>query len=308
VQAPPQLSARFDVAAIAGELQRSAPYQRGHDARTLIKHSDLRLVLIALRAGGRLHQHRTEHRISVQTLSGHVQLGLPDGVVDLPAGQVLVLDRAVPHDLSASEDSVVLLCLSGEPRATPTRSDPFAALRVEHERFSKLIELIELQLDGFARGMDPDYELLQDIFFYLTHYPDRFHHPREDRILARLATRDPACQPLVDELAGHHREIAASGARFLDCLTRALHGTPQSRQAVERPAREYVALYRKHMALEEQQMFPLGRKWLRADDWAELDAELTSGEDPLFGERVADCYQALHCRIASAAQCGCDSR
>ena len=60
----------------------------------------------------RMHEHKTAARISVQTLTGHIRLRLPDRTVELPAGQLLVLDQCVPHDVEAEEDSAFLLTLS----------------------------------------------------------------------------------------------------------------------------------------------------------------------------------------------------
>ena len=60
-------------------------------------------------------RHQTDQRISVQTLTGRVQMKLPDQTADLPAGSVLVLDKAIAHDVVAPEDSAFLLSLSGVP-------------------------------------------------------------------------------------------------------------------------------------------------------------------------------------------------
>ena len=84
----------------------------GPSSRTLVKHSDLRIVLIAMRKKMCMHEHRAAARISVQTLSGHIRLKLPDRTVELPAGQLLALDRCVSHDVEAEEDSAFLLTLS----------------------------------------------------------------------------------------------------------------------------------------------------------------------------------------------------
>ena len=59
-----------------------------------------------------MHEHRTAARISVQTLSGHIRLKLPDRTVELPTGQLLVLNQCVSHDVEAEEDSAFLLTLS----------------------------------------------------------------------------------------------------------------------------------------------------------------------------------------------------
>ena len=51
----------------------------------------------------------------MQTLTGRVQMNLPDQIADLPAGRVLVLDKAIAHDVVALQDSAFLLSLSGVP-------------------------------------------------------------------------------------------------------------------------------------------------------------------------------------------------
>jgi quercetin dioxygenase-like cupin family protein len=86
--------------------------ETGPSSKTLVKHADLRIVLLAMRKNMSMHEHRTAARISVQTLAGHIRLKLPDRTVELPAGQLLALDQCVPHDVEAEEDSAFLLTLS----------------------------------------------------------------------------------------------------------------------------------------------------------------------------------------------------
>jgi len=84
----------------------------GPSSKTLVKHPDLRIVLLAMRKKMCMHEHTTAARISMQTLAGHIRLRLPDRTVELPTGQLLVLDQCVPHDVEAAEDSAFLLTLS----------------------------------------------------------------------------------------------------------------------------------------------------------------------------------------------------
>lgn len=84
----------------------------GPSSTTLVKHPDLRIVLITMKKKVCLHQHSTAASISVQTLAGHIRLRLPDRTAELPAGQLLALDQCVPHDVEAQEDSAFLLTLS----------------------------------------------------------------------------------------------------------------------------------------------------------------------------------------------------
>lgn len=106
------LAVALDLETIANELRTEQAYVReGHAARTLIRLSDLRIVVIALKAGKTMSEHHADVTASVQTLSGHIRLQLPDRRVDLPVGHLLVLGTGVPHDVSAESDSTFLLTL-----------------------------------------------------------------------------------------------------------------------------------------------------------------------------------------------------
>jgi quercetin dioxygenase-like cupin family protein len=89
----------------------------GRSSATLVKHPDLRIVLIAMKANSRMHKHTATARISVQSLSGHIRVHLLEQMVDLPAGHLLALDQCVPHDVEATEDSAFLLTVSWPPAA-----------------------------------------------------------------------------------------------------------------------------------------------------------------------------------------------
>lgn len=102
----------FDLNAELRSLQAEKPWQAAHSAKTLVKHPDLRVVLVAIRAGGHLQQHETAARISIQTLSGDLHVCTPADNVHLPAGHLLALDRDVPHEVVALDDSAFLLTIA----------------------------------------------------------------------------------------------------------------------------------------------------------------------------------------------------
>ncbi len=105
---------RFDLPGEIEKLHKEDAWLQsaGPSSKTLVKHPDLRIVLIAMRGKMCMPQHRTGARLSVQTLTGHLRLRLRDRMVDLPAGHLLVLDQCVPHDVETEEDSAFLLTLS----------------------------------------------------------------------------------------------------------------------------------------------------------------------------------------------------
>jgi quercetin dioxygenase-like cupin family protein len=102
----------FDLNAEIKRLREENAWQGGRDSKTLVKNEDFRIVLTVMKANALLHEHKTTGRISVQVLSGHIQMHVQDKVFDLPAGHLLALDRAVPHDVNALEDSAFLLTIA----------------------------------------------------------------------------------------------------------------------------------------------------------------------------------------------------
>jgi len=109
----------FDLNAEMEQLRKEAAWQCGRNSKTLVKHSDFRVVLTVLKSGARLHEHRAAGRISVQTVAGHIRMHVQGKVLDLPAGHLLALERAIAHDVEALEENAFLLTIAwpeGAPR------------------------------------------------------------------------------------------------------------------------------------------------------------------------------------------------
>jgi quercetin dioxygenase-like cupin family protein len=107
----------FDLAGEAERLKAESSWQAsGHNAKTLVKHPDFRLVLIALKTGRRMQEHKTDQCVTIHTLAGRLRIHLPTGALELPTGALLALEQTVLHDVEALEDSVFLLSLGWSKR------------------------------------------------------------------------------------------------------------------------------------------------------------------------------------------------
>lgn len=102
----------FDITRELEQLHREPGWKSGQNAKTLAKYDDLRIVLTALKAEARIPEHRTEGRISIHTVVGHLKVRAQGRTFDLPAGRLLALDQGVPHDVEALEDSAFLLTIA----------------------------------------------------------------------------------------------------------------------------------------------------------------------------------------------------
>ena len=102
----------FDLSKEVDRLLSEQPWQAEHTANTIVKYPDLRVVLVALKAGGRLHEHRTAGRLSIQTLSGEIHVHVEGRRIEMPAGRLLTLEHDVSHDVEAKANSVFLLTIA----------------------------------------------------------------------------------------------------------------------------------------------------------------------------------------------------
>lgn len=103
---------KFDLNQEIQQLRSEGRWQSGHTAKTLVKYPDFRVVLVAMNQGGKLVQHRTEGRISVHVLAGQISFRTAAESVELAAGQMLSLEREIPHDVESSSDSAFLLTIA----------------------------------------------------------------------------------------------------------------------------------------------------------------------------------------------------
>ena len=111
----------FDLEAEVHRLKAETTWSTGHNARTLAKYDDLRVVLMALQQGARVAEHQTEGRVSVHVISGHVHVRASGRTFNLRTGGLLALDPAIRHDVAAIEESAILLTIAWRP-STSLRS------------------------------------------------------------------------------------------------------------------------------------------------------------------------------------------
>ena len=180
-------------------------------------------------------------------------------------------------------------------------SDNLALWHAEHVNFGRLLNLLAAELDRFQRDDAPDYALMLDIMYYMTHYPDLFHHPKEDLAFARIVEREPAARATVLLLLREHEALRAAGDALVRELDNIVNGEVVPRDRVEAPGRAYIASFLAHAHREEDEIFPLARRMLGPADWNAINAAIAHRDDPLFGKAAEKRYATLQRQIARAA-------
>ena len=120
---PPTAGAflEFDLTKEVHELHEEPSWKNGQNTKTLVKYDDLRVLLTVLKAKVRISEHKTEGRISVQIISGHLRMTASRRTFDLRPGSLLALDSGILHDVEALEDSAFLLTIAWPGRNESAR-------------------------------------------------------------------------------------------------------------------------------------------------------------------------------------------
>ncbi|WP_438438654.1 hemerythrin domain-containing protein [Hydrogenophilus thermoluteolus] len=174
----------------------------------------------------------------------------------------------------------------------------------EHQALAAVLHALRFLLDEIGAGrIEPDFRLLRAMLYYLTEYPERRHHPNEDRYLfARLKEKTSEADAVIARLEKEH---AAAEQRIAE-LEAALHafashepgGFDRFRDVFDR----YAHFYRQHMMTEEREVLPIAERHFTPEDWAWVaEGWRQGGSDPMVGTTTRYEWQAIFDKLVRHA-------
>lgn len=183
---------------------------------------------------------------------------------------------------------------------------PPEAIRIikdEHSAIASVLYalryLVKQMRDGVA---EPNFPLLRAILDYIVSYPDRWHHPKEDRFLfARIRQRTHDADALIADLEREHQIGYPMIETLKQCLIDFQNGTSGGGDGFFDLASRYIQLEWAHMRKEEDLLMPIAERALDKADWEEIDRAFRENDNPLFGIKPKDEADRLYRRILSLA-------
>jgi hemerythrin-like domain-containing protein len=162
------------------------------------------------------------------------------------------------------------------------------AIRViqeDHDRLSAVIHGMQYLAREIAKGgKGPDPKVFRAMLLYISDYPEKVHHPKEDLFLfARLRARTGDVDAAIGELEAQHGEGEALVHGLEHALTRYEFDAKGAAGPFLDLVERYAKFYFDHMRLEEEVILPAANKYLTPEDWAVLDHEFSLNKDPLAG-------------------------
>lgn len=173
-------------------------------------------------------------------------------------------------------------------------------LRREHGEIITLMKILSAEVHRIAGDEVPNYRVMHDVLFYMTRYPDLFHHPKEELLFDRLLALTDEPRELIAQLRGEHVETAAMGTKLLELLRSVLSEQVVSQREIYAALSDYVRGQRFHITKEETEVFRLAEDHLTEADWHELDQRIAT-DFSAFSRELSARYARMHRDICAEA-------
>lgn len=102
----------FDLLAEIQNADESKPWPAGRLTKTLLKKSDLRVLLLSLEKDSFIKEHHADGTIAIQVIRGTIAVLAQNQTYSLPPHSLLTLAASIKHEVRALEDSTFLLTIA----------------------------------------------------------------------------------------------------------------------------------------------------------------------------------------------------
>lgn len=153
--------------------------------------------------------------------------------------------------------------------------EPFEMLDACHQRVERMLALLErLAVHLGPHGADAQaQQAARDVMRYFDLAAPHHHADEERHVLPLL--REHGHAALADRVLQEHQGMAAAWAGVRAVLVDVAQGCwLVDRERVAADWRDFAVLYREHIALEENQAFPLARALIGAENLRAMAAEM----------------------------------
>lgn len=178
-----------------------------------------------------------------------------------------------------------------------------AILHDEHRSLAAVIHGLRYLVQQAQRtGEAADFKLLWSMLYYIDHFPERLHHPKEEAYLfSRLQAKTGEADAVIAELRRQHAEDAAHAQELERTLGEYEADRPGALQAFADALEAFADATWKHMNLEESVLVPMAKQHLDAADWVAIGAAFGENGDPRFGQDQDQEFRDLFSRIVNLA-------
>ena len=168
----------------------------------------------------------------------------------------------------------------------------------EHRTLRMVLAILQRLLQDIEKyGSEPDFGLLCTTLYYIDEFPERVHHPKEDRYLfSALRRRTRRFDGALDRLHSEHVRSPRLLMRAERALVHYQGGAPDGLRALVLAVKAYADALHEHMQAEEE-LLKNAAGDLTEQDWSSIREAFEAEHDPLSSDRPAREFRRLRARI-----------
>ncbi len=173
---------------------------------------------------------------------------------------------------------------SGEPTRTA-----IGAMTLEHNRIKTVVNSLANAVTALERGKRLNTQKLRGVVEFLRIYADERHHVREEELFFPVLMRHgvPAQGCPIGGL-NHEHDVSRSLVSSLDqWLTGYEARAAGAETGLRQTLHEIIQLYRKHLWMEDEMVFPMAARLLTAEDDQKLGEQFADLDFLIGSERIA---------------------
>ncbi len=171
-------------------------------------------------------------------------------------------------------------------------------LMIEHNRFDKVLDILEKQVNLIEEGKHADYKLLELAVDYFLTFSETCHHPKENLLFSRVIAQKPDDSGVVGNLIGEHKELSELTQRTMDELESRTDESQLSDNALS-TLKAFLRYYRHHIKTENENFFPYVLNHLTQDEFNIIDFDLFDREDPVYDNETEGRFARLREEIVA---------
>lgn len=170
---------------------------------------------------------------------------------------------------------------------------PTEELKREHEVILRMLAVLSSASDRLERGEDVDPELFVQAVDFLRTFADKCHHSKEEKqLFVEMMAHGVSGEVGPISVMMREHQDGRAHVKKLDSLS-GKKMTPATRKALVKTARAYVDLLSKHIAKEDNVLYPLADQLLTDEDQERLEKAFAEVEEKIMGPGVHEKYHAM---------------
>ncbi|MGZ5093078.1 MAG: hemerythrin domain-containing protein [Burkholderiales bacterium] len=178
------------------------------------------------------------------------------------------------------------------------RDAVIGTIHEEHRTLRTVLAILQRLLhDSRDYAAEPDFGLLCTALYYIDDFPERVHHPKEDRYLfAAMRRRTDRFDSVLERLRGEHARSPQMLRNIQRELVHYQGGAPDGLKKLSDAVQSYAAMLHEHMKSEEALLAAAGA-YLTEEDWSLINHAFACHGDPLLPDADRQEFRRLKTRI-----------